>query len=252
VTFLDRIERRFGGLAIPGLIRYVVGLNALVYLLLLVSPGYGNLLTLDREAIFSGQIWRLVTWIFLPNTTSPIWILFFLWFTWFVGEQLESVWGSFRLTAYYLLGVVVSTVAALVFGASGANFLLTLTLLLALATIAPNFQVLLLVFPIKLKWLAAISLAYPWGLYLMLGPLPVKAAIIVCLGNYLLFFGPSWIRRFRDNASNTARRTRFQSRAAAPETLHRCQTCGITEASHPDAEFRVASDGHEYCQKHIP
>jgi hypothetical protein len=42
------------------------------------------------------------------------------------------------------------------------------------------------------------------------------------------------------------------ARSAPEETLHRCETCGITEGSHPEAEFRVASDGKEYCTEHLP
>jgi len=247
VNFLDRLEKAAGRFAVPGLIRYVVAFNALVYLLLLVSPGYAEMLALDRSAILRGEVWRLVSWIFLPNTSSPIWIFFYLMFTWWLGESLEAVWGAFRLNLYYLIGVIGCTVAALVFGISAGNFLLTLSLLFAIATVAPDEQVLLLIFPVKLKWLALISLVYPWGLLLVVGPLGVKAMIVVCLANYLVFFGPGWVRRFREG-----RTIRRPSKTSGPlETLHRCEACGVTEVTAPDTEFRVAPDGKEYCSKHL-
>ncbi|GAB4165684.1 MAG: hypothetical protein Fur0032_02550 [Terrimicrobiaceae bacterium] len=249
MTFLDRMEKWLGKLAVPGLMRYVVGLNALVYLLLLASPGYAGLLTLDRDAVLAGEVWRLVTWIFLPNTTSPLWILFYLMFTWWLGDALESMWGTFRLNAYYFAGVLASTLAALVFGVSGGNYLLVLSLLLAVATLAPDQQVLLLIIPVKLKWVALLSLAFPWGLLFLTGPIGMKAVIIVCLGNYLLFFGPAFLARFKGERLRAVRMKKFE---AVQDTLHRCEVCGVTEVSDPHVEFRVAGDGREYCLKHLP
>lgn len=252
VTFLDRLERLAGRFAVTGLIRYIVALNALVYLLLLVSPGYAGMLALDRDAIFRGEVWRLVTWIFLPNTTSPIWILFYLMFTWWLGETLEGLWGSFRLNLYYAIGVIGCSLAALLFGVSGGNFLLSLSLLFAVATLAPDEQVLLLIIPVKLKWLALISLVYPWGLLFFTGPLGVKAMIVVCLANYLVFFGPGWVRRIREGRALVGRSRGPAQAAPILETLHRCEACGVTEVTDPHTDFRVAPDGREYCSKHLP
>ena len=49
MTFLDRLEKSLGRFAIPGLIRYVVALNALVFLLITFEPGYAAVLELDRD-----------------------------------------------------------------------------------------------------------------------------------------------------------------------------------------------------------
>ena len=250
MNILDKLERPLGRFAVPGLMRYIVILNALVYMLLLASPGFESLLVMDRGAVLRGEVWRLVSWIFIPNTTSAFWIFFYLMFTWWLGESLEGAWGTFRLNVYYFLGVAASSVAAFAFGVSGGNFLLSLSLLLALATIAPEQQVLLLVFPIKLKWVALLSLAYPWGLFLVIGPPVIKAVIVICLANYLLFFGPDFVRNLRGRSRARARLKKFEP--AAEEALHRCEVCWITEISDPDAEFRVAPDGKDYCAKHLP
>lgn len=244
-----------GRLAIPHLMRYIVALNALVYLLLLASPGYASLLELDRPAILSGEIWRLITWIFLPNTTQPLWIFFYLMFTWWVGETLEALWGTARLNAYYFTGVLGCTVAALIFGVSGGNYLLVLSLLLAIATLMPDQQVLLLVFPVKLKWVALLSIAYPWGMFLVMGPLPIKAMILVCLANYFLFFGGRLLALLRGRTTSPQRRPAPANKPpplAEVAALHQCHACGITELSHPETDFRVARDGQEYCPAHLP
>ena len=48
--------------------------------------------------------------------------------------------------------------SALIFGASGGNMFLNLSLFLAVATLAPNMEILfLLVIPLKLKWLLSLA-----------------------------------------------------------------------------------------------
>src|SRR5947208_12555650 len=63
MTWLDKLERRIGFLAIPGLLRYVGFLTALVFVLEKVNPGYLRLLDLDPVAVMHGEVWRLITYI---------------------------------------------------------------------------------------------------------------------------------------------------------------------------------------------
>jgi len=252
VTLLDWLERHLSRFAIPRLIRYVVALNALVFILLTLDPKYISALVLDRDAILQGQVWRLVSWIFIPDTLSPLWVIFYLMVVWWTGELLEGTWGTFRLNAYYFLGMFFCVASALIFGASGGNMFLNLSLFLAVATLAPNMEILfLLVIPLKLKWVALISLLWP-AYILVTGSLPVKMIVIMCLGNYLIFFAPSLIKRSRQNRQTLQRRARFEGAKDSSPTLHCCEACGITEATDPHADFRVASDGKEYCTRHLP
>jgi hypothetical protein len=252
VTLLDRLERHLSRFAIPHLIRYVVVLNALVFILVSLDPKYISALVLDREAILQGQVWRLVSWIFIPDTLSPIWVIFYLMVVWWTGDLLENTWGTFRLNAYYFLGMFFCVASALIFGASGGNVFLNLSLFLAVATLLPNLEILfLLVIPLKLKWVALISLLWP-AYILITGPLAVKMIVIMCMGNYLLFFGPSFLRWSRENRGTYLRRAKFEAAKDDSPTLHRCEVCGITEATDPHADFRVASDGKEYCTMHLP
>ena len=49
--------------------------------------------------------------------------------------------------------------------------------------------------------------------------------------------------------------SRRRDAAAAADVavaLHRCVVCGETEESDPGLEFRVATDGLDYCQRHLP
>lgn len=255
--FLDHLERRFGRFAIPGLTRYVVALNALVVLLVWINPNYVGELNLDRQAILHGEIWRLVSWIFIPTTFKFMWVLLYLVSLWSIGDMLESAWGTFRVNAYYFTGMLFNTLSVFIFGVPDGNLLLNLSLLLALGTVIPNHQILLLVFPVKVKWAALFSLAMVCGVYILqtglsLITLFVGIYLLFSLSNYLLFFGPALVRNWRDKQKVLERRARFET-AKIPEdaTLHRCFQCGKTEASHPNMDFRVAEDGHEYCSEHL-
>lgn len=252
MTILDRLERHLSRFAIPGLIRYVVAFNALAYLLGALNPGYLDVLQLDRGEILNGEVWRLFTWIFLPTAPYPILVFIYLWVTWWIGDALEAEWGTFRLNAYYFLGMALCILSAFVFGQSLGNSMLNLTLFLALASIMPNMEILLFfVLPLKFKWAAWISMIWPI-LILLTGPISDKMMVVVCMGNYLLFFGPQFLRDSRSKRQVATRRARFEAAKDISETLHRCQACGITEISHPQADFRVAADGHEYCTAHLP
>jgi len=174
-------------------------------------------------------------------------------FTWWLGDLLEGSWGTFRLNAYYILGIVLCVASALLFGASEGNLFLNLSLFLAVATLAPNLEILLfLVIPVKIKWVAIFSLLFPASV-LLFGPFPEKMAVVMCLGNYLLFFAPAYFRGTLASHKTRERRRRFETaRLPADAPLHACVVCGATERTHPDFEFRVASDGNEYCTGHLP
>src|SRR5262245_47548921 len=106
MTWLDKLERRFGFLGIPGLIRIVIGFTALVYVLVYLNRGFESFLMLDPALILRGQVWRLVTYIFLPQTFSPLWLLLALWFFWFIGRGLKSAWGDLRLVLYFVVVII--------------------------------------------------------------------------------------------------------------------------------------------------
>lgn len=253
MTFLNRIERVLAPFALPGIIRYVVGLNALTYILAVISPGYLEVLNLQPELVLQGQIWRLFTWIFIPPTMSPIFILFALWLLWIYGEALEAQWGTFRLNVFYFTGVVACTVAAMFVGGSVAfNGLLNASIFFAFATLNPDFRLLLFfILPVKVKWLALFML----GMILLSalgGTWTLRVAMLVCFSNYLLFFGPEFFRKTTEARKTAVRRRKFEAAATSDETLHRCHVCQRTEVTNPELEFRVAADGNEYCNDHLP
>jgi membrane associated rhomboid family serine protease len=253
MNWLDRLERRFGFLGIPGLPRILVGFVALVFGLTWFLPGFTSMLTLDPVRIRHGEVWRLVTYIFIPQSTSPLWILFALWFLWFIGDGLERAWGSFRLTLYFLVGMIGTTAAAFFFGGNFSNSMLITSLFYAFARFYPDVVIyIFFVLPVKIKWVAwAMGALLFYGFFV--GTNSYRLALVAALSNYLIFFGREIFYEARHRRGVSARRRRFEvdSRSEA-EPLHKCAACGATELSDPNLDFRVARDGEEYCIAHLP
>src|SRR5256714_11481097 len=252
MTWLDKLERRFGFLGIPGLIRVVIGFTALVWALMWLNPSFRSALDLDPARIRHGEVWRLVTYIFVPQTLS-FWIVLALWFLWFIGEGLERAWGPFRLTLYFVVGMIGTTVAAFFFGSDFSNGMLITSLFFAFARFYPDEVIyILFILPVKIKWLAWIYAALLL-FWFALGSNSYRAAVAAALANYFIFFGPEIIHQARHRQDVSTRRKRFEAQSRNPtETLHRCAVCGATEITDPNLDFRVARDGEEYCMMHLP
>jgi hypothetical protein len=203
----------------------VIGFTALVWALMWLNPNFRFALDLDPARIRHGEVWRLVTYIFLPQTLS-LWIILALWFLWFIGEGLERAWGPFRLTLYFFVGMIGTTVGAFFFGAKFSNGMLIASLFFAFARFYPDEVIyVLFILPVKIKWLAWV----------------------------FVFFGPEIIHNTRHRHEVSTRRRRFEVQSrSADDALHRCAICGATELTDPNLDFRVARDGEEYCMAHLP
>jgi len=260
MSLLDKLERRIGFIAIPGLIRIVVTFNVLVFGLVLLTsgssdqPGFDSYLSLNMARVRAGEVWRLVTYIFVPQTQHFLFVAMALWFLWFIGDGLERVWGPFRLTIYFIVGMIGTTVAAIFGGSQFSSVMLFSTLFFAFAHFYPEETIyVFFILPMKIKWLAWIYAAI-----LMLGfvvnPMSYRLAMIAAFSNYFIFFGPDIYHQLRHRKEVATRRRRFEVHSARSEAepLHRCANCGATELSNPDLEFRVSRDGEEYCLAHLP
>lgn len=256
MNWIDKLERKFGRFAIRGLITYIVAINAVVFALIYITGSYKiiSLLTLNPDLILRGQIWRLVTYIFIPPQTSIFWIIFALYFSYMVGTALEQEWGSFRFNLYYLMGMLGTTIAAFISGGSVSGVYLNLSLFLAFARIYPDFELLLFfILPVKVKYLAWFEWIYV-GFTVISQPIPYKLAALASIINYFIFFGGDIVRRTKINRQSYYNRKRFKSKIPTKTYIHKCTICGITEKDNPDMEFRYCSKcegDYEYCMDHL-
>lgn len=254
MRWLNRLERKFGGLAIKNLMGYIVGLNALVFVLNLYDQTFElfSVLSLVPYRVLEGEVWRLVTFLFIPPTRSLIFIVFVLYFYFMIGTSLENYWGTFKFNFYYFLGALGTVAAAFITGAGVSPVYLNLSLFLAFATLNPNYTILVFfILPLKVKYLAYLSGAFLCFEFLT-APLAGKLAILVAVANYILFFGGDVFKRIK----SVYRRHEYKSsvKQGQRETFHRCTVCGITEKDDPDMRFRYCtkcSGTYEYCSEHL-
>ena len=184
---------RFG---VENLMRYLIIGNAVVWLLTLMdrTGTVRYFLALNPQMILRGQIWRLATFVLIPDT-GGIWGLLFLYFYYFIGTSMEREWGQAKFNMYFLAGMVFTILYAFLvylFGgitmSIGAEFIY-LSMFFSFATYYPDQRVLFMyIIPIKIKWLAVANAAYfvyeIFALRFPLNLLPVVATL-----NYLLFCG---------------------------------------------------------------
>ena len=261
MKFIDRFCYKYKRFGIKNLMRYVIGLNALVFVLSLMPNGdviYQGLL-FDRAAIFSGEIWRVVTCLFIPPSTNILFLFFALYFYYIIGRAIEAEWGSMKLTVYYVLSCLLTLTVCFVFDVSLTATYVNLSLFMAFATFYPDFQMLLFfVIPIKIKYLAMVDAGFfLWNI--VTTPFPYNLAPVVAMGAYLAFFYEYYVRffktrgRVRKSASSYRQNVR-ETRQAQTGYVHKCAVCGKTDRDDPSEEFRycsVCTDYACYCSKHI-
>lgn len=242
--WLARLERRFGRYAIPDLSLVIVGGMVIVLGLSLVQPEMVNLLTLDLDRVLAGEIWRLVTYVFIPQRASLILTAFALYMLWMMGSSLEQSWGPFKFNIFYLLGMVGTTVAAFISGGSPGNMWLNLSVFLAYAAVFPESELqIFFVIPVRVKWLGLLAVV-SMVLAFVQGDWVARAAIAAGLGNTMLFFGhrlPTLLRpRVRGPLAKEPGTSVGQRPVVAPDRS--CAICGATEKD--GADIRVCN-----CEK---
>lgn len=211
-NFLKKLERKFGKHGIEGLMTFIVFGMGLVFIIdFFTNPEYPvripSLLAFDRNAIFRGEIWRLISFIVLPPNSSPLFILFSLYFYWLIGQGLERQWGAFRFNIYYLCGIIGTILSGLISGYA-TNTYLNLSLFIAFAILYPNFQVLLFfLIPIPIKYLAMVDGALLL-LSFLFGGWSTKLCILFAMLNLVLFFSG----RIISNIKWKIRKKRFQNK----------------------------------------
>jgi len=211
MTWLDKVEKRLRWLRVPNLMNIIVGGMALVWLLdWLPGVNLSGMLSLNMAQVARGQIWRLVTFVFLPPSGSILTLVLGLYFYWMIGSSLERQWGAQRFTLFYLVGMVGVILAACITG-YGTNAFLNLSMFFAFAAMWPDFQVMLFfLLPIKIKYLALLdAVLYIWQL--IVGGWSTRLVILFSLLNVILFMGGPMVARLRQDSKYWKTRRNFRN-----------------------------------------
>ncbi len=267
MNWLDRLENKYGHLALEGLIKYVALLMGLVFFL-----NGNNMLPywkidLNISEVLGGEVWRLITFPLIPISNNFLFLFFELSILFMCAEGLEANWGTFKLTVYYVSGMIFIILASFILyyvysisstiGLFKGSYFIYLSLFLGYATLYPDYEILLfLILPIKVKYIAMFSL-----FTIVLMALQSKILIIpliLSLGNYLLFFGPVMVKNLIRNEKRRQNIKKFEAKLS-PETdyRHKCAICGKTDVDDPELQFRYCTcsdcgdDGVAYCLEHL-
>lgn len=203
--FLDKMEKAIRRFSVLNLMKYIaIGMVVFYFISFLFSgktinvfgqeEAFLNLLALNRTAIFHGQVWRLISFVFLPPASDVLFVLISIYFYYFIGTSLESHWGTSRFNLYYLLGMLGTIIAALISG-GGTNLFLNYSLFFAFAALFPNIEFrLFFVIPVKVKYLAYFNAGF-FAYSFVIGDWTYRAAILASLANFFLFFGEDFFSK---------------------------------------------------------
>ena len=278
-THFERFCYQNRNKGIPNLMLYIALGNAVVSILSLFNGGslLYNALCFDKAMILDGQIWRLVTYVFTQSSGGYLGLLF-LYFFYMLGRHVELGMGTLRFNLFYLSGILLMDIFAMVFATpftaplyADMAYYLHLSLILIYATTYPDAQFMIFfIIPIK-AWVMALIylflvLASVFNLSYPVMYFPHNLFPLVALANYLLFAGKGianllpfsvrakmWKKPQQKHTSRTGS-IPFRQPTQKPDYHHRCAVCGRTDISDPSLEFRYCSrcNGyHCYCQDHI-
>jgi hypothetical protein len=190
--WLLRVEKYLGWIAVPNLAILLVSLQVAGFVFITYEPEWAIQLALLPSRVLAGEYWRLITFLSLPLSTSPIWMLFVLLFVYMIVNILEQEWGAFRTTLYVLVSWGLTVVFSMATGypvLSSEHF--ESSLFLAAAMLYPEMPIsIFFVIPAKMKWLAWISIGFV-VLELIQGSWLDRFHVLAIYSNFILFFGPA-------------------------------------------------------------
>ena len=283
----NRFLTRNRNKGIPNLMLLICVGNAVVFLFWkFFDSNLPFYLFFDASAVMRGQVWRLFSYVFTFACGKRFLYsymagaLLAIYFYYWIGNTLESIWGRLRFNIFYFAGILLSDLyAMLLYWIFNASLVMTsdfvnLSMFLAVATLIPEQRVyVMMILPVKMKWLAWLDIGLM--LYSIISGL-VKAVQLSFLGafyttayvlfalfplvavlNYLLFFGrgiknllPSLPRRRKKKQSyappknaqpNPDWAKNYRSSSGQRPYHHKCTVCGRTDTECPDLEFRYCS-----------
>ncbi len=264
---IDRFCARHPRFGVPNLMLFVVIGTAVVYVFSAMTHGaILPYLHFDVPSVLRGQVWRLVTFLFIPMDDGLLWLALSLYFYYFIGSTLERNWGTGKFTLFYISGALLTMVYGIgmsLLGYSGvylSSSFINLSMFFAFAMLFPDMRVMLFFFiPIKMKWLAYLDAAL-FLFNLILSPFPANLLPLVALLNVFVFCWPQFRYLFR-RKKRTPETVNFRKESArvkreqAQQTYrHKCAVCGKTDTDFPNLQFRYCSrcqGFHCFCEEHI-
>ncbi len=269
---MNWLERKIGWIAFPSIIRYLALFQLGVLGLTFLNKGANQLLDFNWTAIMSGEVWRLFTFVFVPvgslsgsgGSMSAIFAVFAALLLMSFSDGLETRWGVFRTTVYFIGGWLTCLLVSIFFsvtdfgllGISNEGYrytvvnsispgiLFDLSILFAFATYHPKYEIrLFFILPVPIAILAALSGL--WVLMVAFSRIPFFIYVLGCLLPYFIIAVPLLFSA----SKREARKVNIKQKSDKPESFHTCENCGKKDSDDSSAYFRVTTDGKELCNE---
>ena len=261
---IEEFCRKHPGFGIPNLMRYIVIANAVFWIMGAINPVLMNYMLFNPALILRGQIWRLISFVFIPPSTGVLAFIAFYFYYW-IGSTLEQQWGPGQFTIYFFTGVILTILYGfLIYFITGRSVSLSstyifLSMFFSFAALFPDMQVLFMfIIPVKMKYLALVDAAF-FLLSVFTTPFPENLLPVVAVLNFLIFCGgelKNLLPRRQSKSTINFKRESARIRREESQKLytHKCAVCGRTDADYPNLEFRYCSrcvGYHCFCADHI-
>lgn len=261
---IEEFCRKHPNFGIPNLMRYIVIANAVFWVMGAINPVLMNYMLFNPALILRGQIWRLISFVFIPPSTGVLAFIAFYFYYW-IGSTLEQQWGTGQFTIYFFTGVILTILYGfLIYFITGRSVSLSstyifLSMFFSFAALFPDMQVLFMfIIPVKMKYLALVDAGF-FLLSVITTPFPENLLPVVAVLNFLIFCGgelKNLLPRRQSRSTINFKRESARIRREESRKLytHKCAVCGRTDADYPNLEFRYCSrcaGYHCYCEDHI-
>ena len=212
MDWVDKLERRFGHLAIPQLVNgLLVGQLMAGLAVLLINRNFSSYIVLSRAALLHGQVWRLVTFLFQPIWLGGVFGILNLLFYFWIGNALTRLWGDFRMTVFFALGMLGAWASCLLVGYATPDAIF-MSMLFAYTWLWPEQTALLFgIIPFKMKYLGWLELFF-WAVSFVSGSMAVKLSLVLGLAGFLAFYGKEIITWCKDTLAAHKRRRDWENR----------------------------------------
>jgi len=283
MSVLDKMEQRMKWLRKPQLILFMLGAYVVGFILNYILPSLMYYFYFNPALIFQGQVWRIITFLLVPNTDSFFLALITCFIYFSITRSLEQVIGRFRVNFFLILGVILQIVFGFIYYFVFASnvqlmmyaqyvmilnpYYLYAMLFVLFALLFPDARFLFMfIIPIRGKFLVFVTMglyvldvvqafangnaAYGWMLVAM-----IVAAVLTIVIFWLMSDAPAKkSRRQREYDNVVNMRSASRNANAKREARHKCAICGRTELTDPNLEFRYCSKcigNYEYCTEHL-
>ena len=269
LKFYKKLENKLYKYSIPNLYVYIIGAAIIGYILCYVFPAVYYYLPFNPYlVIYKHQYWRCITWLFeipfsLESDINKIFLPINLYFYYFIGKNLQYIFGKFSFNLYAFGGWFMSTIGMLLasvymfnFSANKDMYMMAYQLLGDSTNLGfVSFMGIGATYYFFTSIFYAFALIFPDMMVRSLRGRSLKTIKRQMVYRNKVRAAQSGRSTGRTNADVRPReRNTNVYKMPAGKAIHKCAICGRSEQDGENMEFRYCSKCNgdlEYCQDHL-